>query len=44
MIPVNLITKFGRVGKGSFTPKPLTEPYLNLSIHTALHTHVTVSG
>ncbi len=23
--------------KGNFTPKPLTEPYVNLSIHTALH-------
>jgi len=22
--------------KGNFTPKPLTEPYVNLSIHTAL--------
>jgi hypothetical protein len=26
-----------RVGKGGFTPKPLTEPYVILSHHTALH-------
>jgi|GEM_PF-3276567 len=40
-----------RVGKGEFdfvdfqfTPKPLAEPYLNLSIHTALHDKDTAQG
>ena len=30
--------------RGSFTPKPLSEPYVNLSIHTALRTRTTSKG
>ncbi len=29
---------------GEFHPKPLTEPYLKVSPHTALHIHATISG
>jgi len=49
-------TGHSRVGKGEFIPlrsmsslrsvhpKPLTEPYVTVSRHTALRTHATNSG
>jgi len=30
--------------QGEFHPKPLTEPYVKISLHTALQVRVTISG
>ena len=30
--------------QGEFHPKPLTEPYVKVSLHTALQVRVTISG